>query len=453
MDSALENKVVSILAYLADDNDRAYLENRFAANQIKATHELDSTFFVDLSYSQKLLLSTYCHLYGEAHSWDLANNGRLMKVRQLLGIDEAFTGYFGQRFIRDNSSDWFSGRSPIECILEPADEVTLWAANTVFMAHEDGSFTKKKILSGLDSKEYEHDFDRKALNTLQKTPGLDIVIKKVNQYGIEKLLKAQYVGSNIRVNQNNIPKLYRALRTVCEVLEIPVPDLYVQQGFINSFTAGVEKPIIVVTSGSLSLLTYDELLFVLGHEAGHIKSQHMLYHQMANIFPFIGGIVGSLTLGIGNIVTTAMQTGLLNWQRMSELTADRAGLLACQNRDAMITAMMKIAGYPPIYYKSIDPQTFLEQAKEFQDIDNDALGKAAKVLSVMFSDHPWTVMRCAEISKWVELGEYERLLELHNSESGQSDTAGLASKYCYNCGSNVNNESLYCAHCGVSLKK
>lgn len=64
----------------------------------------------------------------------------------------------------------------------------------------------------------------------------------------------------------------------------------------NAFAAGVEDPIIVINSGAIDLLTYEELLFIIGHEVGHIKSQHVLYSQMAQILPILGDIIGSATL-------------------------------------------------------------------------------------------------------------------------------------------------------------
>ena len=67
-----------------------------------------------------------------------------------------------------------------------------------------------------------------------------------------------------------------------------VPDLYIAPGHINAFTAGTEKPLIVVHSGAIDSLTDDELLFVIAHELGHVKSGHVLYYQIAQfVLPVI----------------------------------------------------------------------------------------------------------------------------------------------------------------------
>lgn len=57
----------------------------------------------------------------------------------------------------------------------------------------------RKILTGLSSKTYEHPFDRKALASLQNMPGVSLLLKKVNEYGIDRLLRLQSLGSEIRI--------------------------------------------------------------------------------------------------------------------------------------------------------------------------------------------------------------------------------------------------------------
>ena len=113
-------------------------------------------------------------------------------------------------------------------------------------------------------------------------------MKLYYEYNFERLVTVQYTGSNIRVTEKNLPYLYNALKTVCEVLDVKeIPPLYVAPGSLNACTIGSSKPIIVISGICLSLLTYDELLFILGHEVGHIKSQHVLYHSIGNFIPYI----------------------------------------------------------------------------------------------------------------------------------------------------------------------
>ncbi|MDP5016585.1 MAG: peptidase M48, partial [Dolichospermum sp.] len=89
----------------------------------------------------------------------------------------------------------------------------------------------KKILTGLSSQTYEHPFDRKALASLQSMPGISPLLKKVNEYGIDRLLRLQSIASEIRVTPRNFPQLYQPLLEACQVLDITtIPELYLFRG-------------------------------------------------------------------------------------------------------------------------------------------------------------------------------------------------------------------------------
>lgn len=268
----------------------------------------------------------------------------------------------------------------------------------------------KKILRGLISEEYEHPFDRKALDALEATPGLGALGKFLTKHTVERMYTVQYTGSYLKVNEHNYPKIYQYLQYVAQILDLPVvPQLYVQWGYeINAFTVGSENPIIVLNSGLLDLCDEDELMFIIGHECGHIKSNHMLYHMMAQMINFaIDAIPG------GSIVAAPVKYALLYWDRMSEFTADRAGLLCCQKPTSVIKAFIKMPGLPKSEFGHMDINTFLEQAKEFQNLDYEGLNKIVKFLSIIDASHPWTVMRASQIVGWISAGEPKRIINIH----------------------------------------
>ena len=309
-----------------------------------------------------------------------------------------------------------------------------------------------KKLDGLHPFEYEHLFDAKALDSLQGTPGLDTVVRQYNKHAIERLMKIQYTGSHIRVTGENFPKLYRLLDQVCDTINLPArPDLYISWDYsINGFTVGVDHPIIVLNSGAIDLLSDDELLYLIGHEIGHVKSRHALYHQMAQALPILSNILGEATLGIGKLLSMPLQLALFRWSRMSEFTADRAGLLACQDPSVAASVMMKWSGVPIRYYGDIKLKSFLEQARQFQSLDYESINKAFKILVVMNQTHPCSVMRAAELMNWIESGEYQRVVDratssrLHVREDGDR-------KSCRNCGRSLSGGEKFCTVCGAKL--
>ena len=69
------------------------------------------------------------------------------------------------------------------------------------------SQTGLKVFSGLNSQTYEHPFDKQALASLRKMPGISTILKKINEYSIDRLLRLQTLGSEIRVTKRNFPNL------------------------------------------------------------------------------------------------------------------------------------------------------------------------------------------------------------------------------------------------------
>lgn len=269
----------------------------------------------------------------------------------------------------------------------------------------------KKILRGLVHDVYEHPFDKQALSVLEGTPGLGAVGKFVTKHTVERIYTIQYTGSYLKVTKDNYPKVYELFDYATQILDLETkPDLYVQWGYdINAFTIGSENPIIVINSGLMDLCSEEEILFILGHECGHIKSNHMLYHMMAQIINWIIDAIPG-----GSFVATPLKYALLYWDRMSEFTADRAGLLCCQKPSAVIRSFIKMAGLPKSEYNNLNVTSFLEQAEHFKNLDYENMNKVVKFISIAQSTHPWTVMRASQIVEWLNAGEAQKIVNTYH---------------------------------------
>lgn len=311
----------------------------------------------------------------------------------------------------------------------------------------------KVILKGLDSRDYEHPLDKKALNALEGTPGLEILVKKFNEYALEKISKVQYTGSNIKVNAKNFPDINRVFLKTCEILDMPfVPDLYLMWDYrINAMTMGVEKPIVILFSGCIDLMSENELMFIMGHELGHIKSRHVLYHQMAKVIPMLGKLVGKATLGIGELLSMGLELALLHWARMSEFTADRAGLLACQSGDDAVTSFVKMAGVPLKYYNSLVVEEFIQQSRDFEEYDLTTSDRIAKILVIAGQSHPWTVMRSSELLKWTDTDAYQNII--NGKMVNVSDPSQSGQQFCPKCGQRLSSGDLFCISCGNKVNR
>jgi Zn-dependent protease with chaperone function len=166
----------------------------------------------------------------------------------------------------------------------------------------------------------------------------------------------------------------------------------------------MDKPFIVINSGALKLLDDDELRDVLGHELGHVMSGHALYHTLLvlllnvsfSALPFLAGIA-----------ILPIQLALMEWYRKSELSADRAGLIACQDPTASLRVNLKFAGGGDM--SQMDLNAFLVQAKEFEE-SSGAVDRIFKILGVLMRTHPFNTVRAAELQRWVEAGDYDRIV-------------------------------------------
>ena len=297
---------------------------------------------------------------------------------------------------------------------------------------------------------YEHPSDTSTLDALQHTSGLETLIRKLNAWGFERVLRVQLTGSYLRATPDSFPDLHATLRKACDLLDSPVvPELYIAPGDINAITAGVERPLIVLYAAAVDLLTPEELLFVIAHEVGHIKSAHVLYYQIAEFIPVIGEIVGAATFGLGEFFGAGLQLALLRWKRMSEFTADRAGLLACKDAEVALRTMMKLAGLPAKSYASVNTEDFIAQAREFQAMDTDKLSMLAKFFSTMGATHPWTVMRAQELLRWIDDGSYDRVLKASQCVPRALPIGAAGS--CGVCGYQLLGPETFCPGCGRTL--
>jgi Zn-dependent protease with chaperone function len=281
----------------------------------------------------------------------------------------------------------------------------------------------RKIFPDLRSEEYQHPFDRKALMALEKTPGLSLLLKKISEYGIDRLLRLQTQGNEFRVNAANFPKLHQAFAEACQVMDIvPVPDLYLYRGtgHIMTYAIGVEKPLVGVNLETIEWLSYEELLFALGHELARIQGRYLTYQQLALVMPLLKGVISSTTLGLGSMAANGIEVGLYNWIIMTKFTADRAGLLACQDVNVAATALMKLGGLPEEYLNAEVIRSFFEQAREFNIEELGGLDQVTKFFSFMEFKHPWAIMRASELLKWVDDGGYDRWMQSGTQDRRQS---------------------------------
>ncbi|WP_435747225.1 M48 family metallopeptidase [Nocardioides sp. SYSU DS0663] len=285
---------------------------------------------------------------------------------------------------------------------------------------------QRTILRDISSRAWEHPADRGALVALRKLKGFDAVLRAVSGLFNERAVRLVYLGSAVRADERQFPTLHRLLGEVAETLDAPdlpdLPEVYVSANPVpGAQTLGMNAPFIVLTSGLVDLLDEEELRFVLGRELGHAISGHAVYQTLLQRLIRLSGVMAFVP--IGGLGVRAIVAALHEWSRKSELSADRAGLLATQDPASALRVHMKLASGGRL--EDLDATSFLAQGREYLDA-GDLRDSVLKLLLIENQTDPFAVVRAAELRRWVDSGEYTRILAGDRPSRADDDTATVS---------------------------
>ena len=200
----------------------------------------------------------------------------------------------------------------------------------------------------------------------------------------------------------------------------------------NAFTFGSEDHAsVVVNSGTLNLLTEHEQFALFGHELGHVRNGHMLYHTVAEI---LGGGIGVSASFLGlSIITVPVRLALLSWHRQSEVTADRGSLLVVNDMDVMRSLLTKLA--------LSSTGNVLPSGES--DIERNEVG-ILESASELLRTHPLYVNRYKRLK---EFSESEEFLRARRKIETRLDLHRALIPVCRFCGANKPIEDLFCPTC------
>lgn len=207
-------------------------------------------------------------------------------------------------------------------------------------------------------------------------------------------------------------------------------------------------PQVVLTTEMVDRMTEAQLKFVIGHELGHVMADHVLLGQIGRQLPLIMSIIGQYTLNIGRLVGDGLAAAVYDWMRKSELTADRVGLLATQDRDASISTLCTLAGIPAKWARGLDVTQLSRQVDEFEKLSADGLNSFYRYIGQAWSSHPWVIVRITELRKWIDSGEYDKALSIASMVSPENSANRLT---CPKCGQRTPTSSIFCHYCGALI--
>jgi Zn-dependent protease with chaperone function len=292
-----------------------------------------------------------------------------------------------------------------------------------------------KTLYDLEMSDFAYEQDLVAMQTIMAAGFLPFALQKltVSDFETKTLSKLMTDGSKVDPKSEVGALVRHSAALLC--LET-LPDILTVEGNLQGvFTFGSGgRSYLVLTSAALKLLTASELTALVGHELGHVKSGHIVYHTLAEALAKGLGASASF-LGLGDI-SFPLRMALLEWHRESEVTADRAGLLVAgniQSSKSLLTKVMISAGGGDI--QSVNPNASPADS-----------GLIASV-SELFRTHPTYSSRLSFLEQFSQSNQF--VAAKRKMERRQSLRRALI-PFCRFCGAPKAVQDMFCPKCHKS---
>lgn len=272
----------------------------------------------------------------------------------------------------------------------------------------------------------QHPLDRMCLKKIEGLPFMPKMMGWVIDRQREET-EALLAGDGILVTETSCPDAWEPFADACKALDLDPAkfQIFVEgSGSINAYTTGSDIPIVVATSGMVNAFTRPELTFVFGHELGHYICGHCRCHALARFLTNTTQGVGRMFGGMAEIGTflasSSIRPLLMSWSRYSELSADRAGMLACHDFEVASGAYLKMGGFPHLK-KLPDPcsETLKSQCVAYARNTGrfSVMRRLWRELGyALGATHPRVVERFSALDEWRDMGCYDELVDASPEE-------------------------------------
>ncbi len=274
-----------------------------------------------------------------------------------------------------------------------------------FGAESEAKPGRKKIYpQALDADQYAHPLDKQSLEGVARFGPVVAVSRAIMKYWDEPMIKGQLLGGTVKVGPGQFDEIHSIVTDCAAILNMEVPDVFIKHDpTFNAMTLGVERPLVILHSSVVEAFSPDELSYIIGHEMGHIKSQHVLYLSAAYLLTMGARGLMDRLFGIGSLIVIPAMHALQAWMRKAELTADRAGLICTQDLDLSRRSLIKLAVGSGALFERLNVDEYLRQADR---ASRDEYGK----VSEFFQTHPHIANRVRELKYFCESTVYAALL-------------------------------------------
>jgi len=258
-------------------------------------------------------------------------------------------------------------------------------------------------MSGHGIPDYGYSADYELRKKLDSIPHLYSIAEKIcATYTSRHTQEINRQG--IAASPSQFPEIYRIGCDCAKTLGIGVPNIYIINDInLQAYTYSVDdtEPIVVLSSGLAERFTEGELRHIIGHECGHVHNRHGVYNTLVSIIAQIG--LGAASSGIAShlagLLTQTTLLALNAWSRASEVTADRAGMICCENKEDCYTSLAKLAYGGMLGEHKID---FNELRKQLE-MQQSNITQLSEVIDVGHT-HPTIIRRIFASMEFSECG-------------------------------------------------
>lgn len=242
--------------------------------------------------------------------------------------------------------------------------------------------------------DYAFSGDLRVLRQIERLTPVRMVVEATIRLW-KSFQKNEMLGTSVKLSRRQFPHLHDLVVECSEILDIPVPTVYVAQSAdINAGTYGTnQESFIFLTSAIVDAMSDEELKFVIGHECGHIQNSHVVYHTAARF----------MSSGVGVYLKYASlpaSVALNAWSRRGEVTCDRAGMVCVKDADVAIATMLKLALGKSLS-ETVDLDEYMTQL--------DELSKGVGRFQELLASHPYIPKRVEAMRLFAQSSYFKAL--------------------------------------------
>jgi len=244
----------------------------------------------------------------------------------------------------------------------------------------------------------------------------DVISKIKQEAKVEKsgnYYKYLLEGHSFKLGKDLLPELHKPFMDVCEALNFTEPvEFYISNApdFNASASSSEEEDephLVNLNSGLVNALDEDELRFVIGHELGHIISKNI---DIKGVIEFVFPGYQGIPLLLYNKISL--------WDKLSELTADRYGLIACGDPNKCVSAFFKMSSGLSLDRFNLNFATFLEENEKL-------LESFKKENTINVASHPMNPIRIKALEYFAQSTVYRSILENSPIEDDPTLTSNM----------------------------